>query len=187
MIDADILLDRAVAAMKADAPLQMDYSYTVYEDDKTIVQQDKGVMRLDGDCYSLLMDKMGVWCNGKTQWSYMSDIDEIYITDSTSDEAQNLSPLFIMESYRNGCTKKMDMQNGVAKVSLLVPQGDDVEKVELYVDVETYRLKAMDIFMIGQGRIEVVLDRYQTKCDFTSAVYECPVKEFTTAEIVDMR
>ena len=93
--DADVLLDKVVATMKNDAPLQMDYSCTVYEDDGTVVFKDKGIMRLDGNCYSLVMDKMGVWCGGETQWSYMLDIDEVYITDAASDEAQNLSPLFI--------------------------------------------------------------------------------------------
>ena len=60
LLDADVLLGKAVDAMKADAPLQMDYSYTVYDEDNTVVMQDKGVMRLDGNRYSLLMDKMSV-------------------------------------------------------------------------------------------------------------------------------
>ena len=118
MLDAEAMLDKAVEVMNADAPLQMDYSYTVYDDDGEVVVNDKGVMRLDGNRYSLVMDKMGVWCNGKTQWSYMLEIDEIYITDSSSDEAQNLSPLFIMENYRNGCTKEVAMQDGVTVITL---------------------------------------------------------------------
>ncbi|MBO5807260.1 MAG: hypothetical protein J6Q98_03590, partial [Bacteroidaceae bacterium] len=81
-------LDKAVAAMKADAAVQMDYSSTVYDENGKAVQTDKGVMRLDGNRYSLLMDEMKVWCNGKVQWSYMSSVNEIYITDAASDEAQ---------------------------------------------------------------------------------------------------
>ena len=105
-LDADALLDKVVETMKNDAPLQMDYSYTVYDDDGTVLLKDKGVMRLEGNRYSLVMDKMGVWCDGETQWSYMLDIDEVYITDAASDEAQNLSPLFIIENYRKRCSKK---------------------------------------------------------------------------------
>ena len=56
-LDADALLDKVVATMKNDAPLQMDYSYIVYDDDNTVVLRDKGVMRLDGNRYSLVMDK----------------------------------------------------------------------------------------------------------------------------------
>ena len=101
-------LDKAVAAMKADAAVQMDYSSTVYDEDGKAVQTDKGVMRLDGNRYSLLMDEMKVWCNGNVQWSYMSSVNEIYITDAASDEAQNMSPLYIMEKFRDGFDASME-------------------------------------------------------------------------------
>ena len=187
VVDADALLDKAVAAMKADAPLQMDYSYTVYDDDNTVVLHDKGVMRLDGNRYSVVMDKMGVWCDGETQWSYMLDIDEIYITDSSSEEAQNLSPLFIMENYRKGCVKTVEKKNGLVVVSLQTPLGSDIEKIQLHINAETFRLEAMDILMPGQGRVEVLLDKYQIKCNFASGVYQCPVEELNASEVIDMR
>ena len=77
--DAGQLLDNAVATLKADAAVHLDYSYKVYDDDNTIVQDDSGVMRLDGDRYALIMRDLKVWCNGTVQWSYMRDINEIYI------------------------------------------------------------------------------------------------------------
>lgn len=187
LLNADALLDEVVAAMKADAPLQMDYSYTMYDDEGTMVLQDRGVMRLEGNRYALVMDNMGVWCNGKTQWSYMSEIDEIYITDSSSDEAQNLSPLFIVENYRKGCTKEAQLQNGVAVVTLRTPDGSDIESIVLYVDAENNRLKGIDVAMPGQGVMKILLDKYQIKCNFASDVYECPVEKYKTAEVVDMR
>lgn len=187
MIDANLLLDKAVAVMKADSPLQMDYSYTVYDDDNSVVMHDNGVMRLDGNRYSVVMDKMGIWCDGETQWSYMLDIDEIYITDSASDEAQNLSPLFIMENYRKGCNATLEMNDGAAIVTLQTPQGGEIEKIVLYINADNYRLKAMDILMNGQGRVAVMLDKYQIKCNFAPDVYRCPVEELNASEIVDMR
>ena len=186
-LDADALLDKVVATMKNDAPLQMDYSYTVYDDDNTVVLRDKGVMRLDGNRYSLVMDKMGVWCDGETQWSYMLDIDEIYITDASSDEAQNLSPLFIIENYRRGCSKKVEIQDGVLFVTLQAIAGGDIEKVLLDVNADDNRLKAMTVFMAGQGYVKVLLDKYQINCNFASDVYKCPVEELGASEIIDMR
>ena len=185
--DADKLLDKAVEAMKKDSPLQMDYSYTVYDETGDEVLEDKGVMRLDGNRYSVVMDKMGVWCDGKTQWSYMLEIDEIYITGASSDEAQNLSPLFIMENYSKGSSKTAVLQDGMAVLTLQSMQDNTIEKVELYVDSEAARLKAMNVFMPGQGHIEIMLDKYQIKCNFADDVYRCPVEEYSTAEVVDMR
>lgn len=186
-LDADALLDKVVETMKNDAPLQMDYSYTVYDDDGTVLLKDKGVMRLEGNRYSLVMDKMGVWCDGETQWSYMLDIDEVYITDAASDEAQNLSPLYIVENYRKGCSKKAEMQNGMLLVTLQSVDGGEIEKVLLGVDAEDNRLKTMTIFMAGQGYIDVLLDKYQINCIFASDVYKCPIEELGASDIIDMR
>lgn len=186
-LDADALLDKVVETMKNDAPLQMDYSYTVYDDDGTVLLKDKGVMRLEGNRYSLVMDKMGVWCDGETQWSYMLDIDEVYITDAASDEAQNLSPLFIIENYRKGCSKQAEMQNGMLLVTLQSVDGGEIEKVLLGVDAEDNRLKTMTIFMDGQGYIDVLLDKYQINCIFASDVYKCPIEELDASDIIDMR
>ena len=116
--DGGALLDKVATGIKNDAPVQMDYSYTVYDEDNSVVMKDNGMMRLDGERYSVIMDKMGVWCDGETQWSYMHEIDEIYITDSSSGEAQNLSPLYIMENYRKGCTKDVKLHDDNLFVTL---------------------------------------------------------------------
>ncbi|MBO5787992.1 MAG: hypothetical protein J6R07_04885 [Bacteroidaceae bacterium] len=180
-------LDKAVAAMKADAAVQMDYSSTVYDENGKAVQTDKGVMRLDGNRYSLLMDEMKVWCNGKVQWSYMSSVNEIYITDAASDEAQNMSPLYIMEKFRDGFAASMEKKGNATDIVLESAGGDDnINKVLLRFG-NGGRLELMCIYMAGQGRIEVLLDEYTAHCSFPDSVYECPVEDFPSAEVVDMR
>lgn len=180
-------LDKAVAAMKADAAVQMDYSSTVYDENGKVVQTDKGVMRLDGNRYSLLMDEMKVWCNGKVQWSYMSSVNEIYITDAASDEAQNMSPLYIMEKFRDGFDASMEKKGNATDILLESAGGDDnINKVLLRFG-NGGRLELMCIYMAGQGRIEVLLDEYTAHCSFPDSVYECPVEDFPSAEVVDMR
>ena len=185
---AEAFLDRAVKAMKDDSAVQMDYTYTVYDENGKVVQADKGILRLNGNSYSLLMDDMKVWCNGKVQWSYMSEINEIYITDASSPEAQNLSPLYIMEMYRAGYSAAMNSTNGRTEVTLETSLPDNnINKVKLQFDASTLRLESMFISLAGQGYIEVALDAYTAHCTFPAGVYECPLKDYPTAEVVDMR
>lgn len=186
--EADALLDKAVAAIKADAAVQMDYYYKVLDDDNTIVQQDDGIIRLDGNKYALIMDNMKVWCNGKVQWSYMADIDEIYITDAASDEAQNLSPLGVMEMYRTGYSSSIKKVGNTTVVTLVSMAADaEIGKVELCFPDSGHRLGSMTVYMNGQGRVEVQLKNYSAKCKFGKKQYECQLNEFPSAEVVDMR
>lgn len=185
---ADALLDKVVASIKADAPVRMDYLYKVCDDDGTLVQSDKGVLYVDGQNYALLMDKMKVWCNGTIQWSYMSDVNEIYITDAVSDEAQNLSPLSIVENYRKGYKLSSTDKSSDVLLTLKAPsKGADVDKVELYVRKSDSRLARLVVYMSGQGCVDVSLAGYMPHCGVGQDVFECRLKEYPTAEVVDMR
>ena len=185
---AEALLDKAVAVIKSDAAVQMDYDYTVYDDDGVIVYSDNGTMKLDNDRYSLTMENMKVWCDGKVQWSYMKDIDEVYITGADSEEAQNLSPLYIMEKYRENYSMVLVDKGTSAMVILTSKESEEeVERLELVIDKETARLQSLFIYMSAQGKVEVFLNNYVAKCSFGRNEYECPINAFPTAEIIDMR
>ena len=45
----------------------------------------------------------------------------------------------------------------------------------------------MVIAMPGQGSVEVALDGYVAKCGVGDDVFKCPLEQFTTSEIIDMR
>lgn len=184
---ANALLDRALAGFKADVPVRMDYTYRVLDEDGEALQEDRGAIYVDNGRYALLMQDMKVWCDGATQWSYMREVDEVYVTDAVSDEAQNLSPLHIMEHYRTGRTVSL-ADDGVVAVVTLQPMTDDgTESVELHIRNSDNCLVKMIIYMPGQGSVEVLLDGYAAKCGADSSVFVCPVDEFRTAEIIDMR
>jgi outer membrane lipoprotein-sorting protein len=186
--DAVAFLDKAVAKLKADAAVHMDYGYSLYDDAGRLLQKDAGMMRIDGNRYSLLMDNMKVWCDGKTQWSYMRDVNEIYVTSAMSAEAQNLSPLNMMERFRENFLPTLKKEGGKSVVVLDGKSKDaEVGRVVLCFDGESCRLEGMTVYMMNAGHVEVVLSNYAAKCKFAESSYVCPVGEFPGVEIVDMR
>ena len=185
--EANVVLDKALAALKADAPVCMDYTYRVVDEDGELLQDDKGVIYVDGGRYALLMQDMKVWCDGKVQWSYMREVNEVYVTDAASDEAQSLSPVFIMEHYRAGRAVSLVYKGDVAVIELRSLTDVAAEVVKLHIRKGDNRLVAMSIDMPGQGGVEVLLDGYTAKCGADGDVFVCPLDEFSTAEVIDMR
>ena len=185
--EANVVLDKALAALKADAPVCMDYTYRVVDEDGELLQDDKGVIYVDGGRYALLMQDMKVWCDGEVQWSYMREVNEVYVTDAASDEAQSLSPVFIMEHYRAGRAVSLVYKGDVAVVELRSLTDVAAEVVKLHIRKGDNRLVAMSIDMPGQGGVEVLLDGYTAKCGADGDVFVCPLDEFSTAEVIDMR
>lgn len=187
-VDADVVLDKALASIKADLPVRMDYDYEVLDDENESLQSDKGIIYIDNDRYALLMQDMKVWCDGETQWSYMREVDEIYVTDADSDEAQNLSPIYVMAHYREGFSRSAVSEGGFVAVTLqAIAEDADVESVQLLIAEKGYRLISMIISMPGQGVVEVDLDGYVADCGVGGDVFKCPVDEFAGCEIIDMR
>lgn len=188
--DAVALLDKIIADIKAGAALQQDYSYIVFDEDDAVVYSDKGVLKLDHERYALDMENMKVWCDGTTQWSYMKDIDEVYITDAGFEEAQNLSPLYIMEAYRANYTLELgEEQAGIRILTMKAKDADaEINELKLFIDMgEPPVLTGMYIYMSGQGYAQIVLGESKRGCKFGKDTYRCQVKNFPTAEIVDMR
>lgn len=188
--DASALLDRIVEEMKADAALQQNYIYTVFDEADAVVYSDEGVLKLENECYALDMENLKVWCDGTTQWSYMKDIDEVYITDAGSEEAQNLSPLYIMEAYRANYT--LELGEDYAGIRILTMRAKDsdaeVNELKLFIDMgEQPMLEGINIYMSGQGYVQIHLAESKRGCKFGKEIYKCPIENFPTAEIVDMR
>ena len=186
-VDASAVLDKALAGLKKSLPVRMDYDYEVFDVDGEQLQSDKGIIYIDNNRYALLMQDMKVWCDGKVQWSYMREVDEIYVTDADSDEAQNLSPLYIMEYYREGYSASAVSEGGTVAVTLKSMSGGDVESVQLFIRESDCRLVSMVISMPGQGSVLVKLDGYVANCGVGDEVFKCPVDEFAGCEIIDMR
>ena len=187
-VDADAVLDKALASIKADVPVQMDYDYEVLDGGDELLQRDKGIIYIDNNRYTLLMQDMKVWCDGVTQWSYVRDVDEVYVTDANSDEAQNLSPLYVMEHYRDGFLASAVSEGGSVTVMLQAMDKDnDVESVQLIISEGDYRLVSMMISIPGQGVVMVNLDGYIADCGVGDEIFVCPLDNFQTAEVIDMR
>ena len=187
MMDAVAFMDKVVARLKNDAAVEMSYSYKAYDGVEQLAS-DEGVMILDGERYVLLMEDMKVWCDGKSQWSYMDVSEEVYVTYADSEEAQNLSPLYIMESCRNGYDSSVSFDGDMATVTLVTQDLEAVvERVEFVAEAKSSLLRTMKIFLSGQGYIAVELKGYKAKCKFDNTVFEFPAKEYQSAVVVDMR
>jgi hypothetical protein len=66
-------------------------------------------------------------------------------------------------------------------------KGADVDKVDIYVRKTDSRLVRIVVHMSGQGCVDVSLAGYMPHCGVGQDVFECRLKEYPTAEVVDMR
>ena len=183
------LLDEAVAKIEKEAPVQMLFDYTVCDSEGNKQFSDNGSIKLNGGSYALLLTQLKMWCDGVTQWVYMASNDEIYISDASSDESQIYNPVFLMNLHKNGYDASLEREKGNFMVTLLPSAGEQfsIEKVVIGLNGETLRPGSLRVYMGSQGWVDIAVSSYKPRCMFENRVYRCPLEDFPTAEVIDMR
>ncbi len=189
--DARKILDKAVATIKADAGVRMDFTITLHDLTGDEQYSDKGVLKIDGDKYALLSDRMKLWCDGETQWSYIAENKEIYISEPNADDARTFSPVHIMELYKEGYKSSPDKNLSTAKsdaVTLVAnARGYEIKKVTILLNKLTAHPEKLQVFYDNGTSASIEINSYKAKCKFSTKEFRCREKDFRGVEFVDMR
>ncbi len=182
------LLDEAVENIRNDAALQLSFTCTVFDAEGVVVSTNDGSLKIDDSRYVLLLDDIKIWCDGETQWNYMAQTNEIYITEAGSEEAQNFSPIYLMQLYKQGykATLHSDEKHKIVILEA-ADESNGIERVEVFLDSASVRPDILVMNISGQGSVEVIINDYKPKYKLEDRVYKCPVEDFPSSEIVDMR
>ena len=59
-----------------------------------------GTITISGDKFHLSTPLLSIWYNGRTQWTYSAETNEVNITEPTVEELQQVNPFAIINSFR---------------------------------------------------------------------------------------
>ena len=185
------ILDAAVAKIKADAGVQMHFTITMNDETGEEIYEDKGVMKMDGEKYALITDQMKLWCDGETQWSYIVQNNEIYVSEPNADDARAFSPVHIMQLYKSGFRCELYPAGTTAKVDAVkmtaVARDSEIRKVIIHINKQSGQPVELKVDYENGSSADIVVDAYKTKCKFAVKEFRCRVKDYRGAEVVDMR
>ena len=189
--EAEKLLDKAVSLIKSDSGVQMNFAITLLDSSGDDMFNDDGVLKIAGERFALLTDEMKLWCDGETQWSYISQNNEIYISEPNADDARAFSPLHIMELYKSGFKSEIDKASSKPYVDAIVltsaARGNEIKKVSILLDKRINLPNSMVVEYENGTSAKIVVNTYKQGCKFSVKEFRCREKDFRGAEVVDMR
>ena len=189
--DARKILDKAVATIKADAGVKMDFVITLYDFSGDEQYSDDGVLKIDGQKYALLSDQMRLWCDGETQWSYLTSNNEIYVSEPNAEDARTFSPVHIMELYKEGYKSSIDKKLSTAKLDAVTlvanARGVEIKNVTILLNKQTAQPERLKVVYENGTSADIVVNSYKAKCKFSIKEFRCREKDFRGVEFVDMR
>ena len=157
----------------------------------TFEGSNNGTLLMKGEKFFLDCAGISSWCDGKTQWSYVSDNEEVTVSIPTPEELQGINPYALIQSYKNGYNyqyKGKHTQNGIIghEVKLIPEHEQSLKSITLFV-TEKYLPIYIKVEQDNGMADEIIITSCQTNQKLNDNVFVFDKKKYPNAEIIDMR
>ena len=177
---AEKVLDHTLVALSGDSGIRADYEGT-----------ESGFLLMKGEKFYLNNGNIQSWYDGKTQWSYVADNEEVNISHPTPEEIQSINPYLILIRYKTDFDynyKGKQTRNGVEghEIVLTPKHSENRELIRVFISLSHQPL-AMKIEHNGQTVSEINITNYQTSQKLEDEMFRFNKSLYPNAEIIDLR
>ncbi|MBP3715242.1 MAG: hypothetical protein J6J09_07940 [Phocaeicola sp.] len=174
------IMDKAATTVKQSGGISAVFSGT-----------QNGKIQLKGEKFHLVSSGIESWFDGKTQWSYVEENEEVNISNPDPEDLQNINPYSLLSfyekgyHYRYGGTKTRKGISGYEIV--LTPQiPGNIQVLTLFISKANLPLY-LKIESKNQEPQEISIESYQLHQSFTDDYFKFDAKKYPHAEIIDLR
>lgn len=177
---AEEVLDKVIKDLNENSGIRADFRGS-----------ETGFLLLKGEKFYLNNGKIQSWYDGKTQWSYIADTEEVNISHPTPEELQGINPYLILTRYKtdfNYIYKGSQTRKGVKghEIILKPKNSDQSEIIRLFVS-KAYQPIAMKMEKSGRTLNEIDVISYKTNQKLDDGMFIFNKSLYPNAEIIDMR
>lgn len=175
---AKAVLDKVVSTLTEDGGIQVDFEGT-----------ESGSIVMKGEKFYLHSGQIQSWYDGKTQWSYVSDTEEVNISHPTQEELQGINPYFILVGYQNNFDSSYNglktHEGKQVQEIVLVPKGKNNERITLRISKSNYPIY-IKVENNGKPVSEIHVKAVQ-KQQINDHAFRFNKSLYPNAEIIDLR
>ena len=174
------VLDKAAATVTMKEGVKADFKMS------GSMGSTSGTIVIKGKKFHATTPQAGVWFDGKTQWTYMKDNDEVNVSNPNESQLQAINPYNFLNLYKKGYKATINSSGSSHVVHLTASSADrKIKELFITVDKKTYHPTQVKLL---QGKKWTVFDITNLKKQATAdAEFRFNAKEFPHAEIIDLR
>ena len=177
---AEEILDKVLEELSESSGIRSDFGGT-----------ENGFLLLKGEKFYLNNKKIQSWYDGKTQWSYVADTEEVNISHPTIEELQSINPYLILMRYKTNFDytyKGSQTRNGVKghEIVLTPKHSGNREVIRVFIS-QKHQPLAMKIEQDGRTLSEISVISYKTDQGLEDGIFRFNKSLYPNVEIIDMR
>ena len=183
------ILDRLSANSKTYANISIDFDLIIENESQKIKEQQQGTLILAGDKFKIIMDAQTIINNGKSQWIYLTDMNEVQIIDYDADE-NIMSPNKLFTIYEKdykysyvGAESKKGKRLQI--INLFPKESSDIMKMNIAVDAIKNQLERISIFDKNGGTYTYLVKSFKSNTKVQPFIFN--IANYPNIEVIDLR
>ena len=174
------VLDKAAATVTASSGVKANFRVS------TTTGKTSGTIAIKGKKFYATTPQAKIWFDGKTQWTYMSNNDEVNISNPTEAQLQAINPYNFINLYKRGYTYTMNTA-GANYVVHLTANSPSKKISEVFITVNKKSYEPMQVKML-QGKKWTTFDITSIKKqNIADSQFRFNSADFPKAEVIDLR
>mgnify|MGYP002621661873 CR=1 FL=1 len=144
-----------------------------------------GTISIKGNKFCAQTPQLIIWYDGKTQWAYNRQADEVNVSTPTADQQQALNPYAFINLYKQGFTLSKTTIDGNYRIHLKA-QNQKREIKEMYIFItRNYQPTEVKI-RNAKGWSTIKIRNFQKK-NLSDDTFRFNPKKYPQAEVIDLR
>lgn len=149
-------------------------------------QSTAGTIYLSGNKYKVKTPEMTTWFDGKTQWAYMSDTEEVNVSNPTQAEQASMNPYSFLSLYKKGYNYTMKKNKGSYDVRLTA-ENKNSSIPEVKVSITDAYVPTQVSIRQGKQWMTISINDIAGNQKFDKSLFTFPKNKYPDAEIIDLR
>ena len=178
---ARTILDKAAATVSNASGVKAHFQMISKQFGKS-----EGDIAVKGNKFYATTPDAFVWFDGKTQWTYMKNNEEVNVSNPSEAELQAINPYNFINIYKKGFNLSAKEVSTAYEVHLTpTTKQRNIEEMYIIVDKKTYH--PTHVKMRRKGKWSVIIISRLSSAALSDATFRFNAKDFPKAEIIDLR
>lgn len=193
------ILDELAAKTKTYTSIKTDFSSVtekrVADAETKVTDTQSGTLQLKGDKYKLQFKGQTILSDGKTQWTYIKESNEVQVNNAPDAKAtDNITPVNIFTLYEKGYKYKYEKEeviNGTkADIIALYPLDPDKKSyhtIKLIIDKAKKEITSVKILNKNGTSTTLTVKNFAPNSEMPDAMFSFNKTDYKGVEVVDLR
>ena len=144
-----------------------------------------GSIAVKGSKFQITTPQAMVWYNGKTQWSYMRQNNEVNVSTPDAGQRARMNPYTFVNIYKKGYKLSMKTVGNSKEIHLTALAKSAIPQMYIIVDNNTG--VPSHVKMLTNGSWTSIVISNFTRANISDSYFSFNAKDFPKADIIDLR